>query len=141
MITVSELDQIMKECFLSSQLKKVGWGELSEQDKDVLISKATLEIDRLMFIGDKLDESQPHAFPRLVNNKIIEVYSIRSAIAQFVYDYLYLETDESIQKAKSGITSIKIADASESYSTSVIDIEGIKNSYKRYLADFIYRGC
>lgn len=131
----------MSKLFLSSQLNKIGWDKLSESNKQVLINRATDEINRLQFIGDKLDETQPNAFPRLVNDEVIDVDKIENAIAQLVYNDLYLEADETMQRIQQGITSIKIADASESYSLGKTDIEDIKNSYKKYLVDFIYRGC
>lgn len=141
MISVDELNKLMAQSFLSSQLKKIGWDDISIEDKQVLIKQADKEIDDLQFAGEKMYGLQAHAFPRIINGQIIESYRIKDAIAQYIYDSLLIETDESIKNIEKGITSIKIADASESYNLSKSDIDKMRNNYKRYLVDFIYRGC
>lgn len=141
MISVDELNKLMAQSFLSSQLKKIGWDDISLEDKQVLIKQADKEIDNLQYAGEQMYGLQAHAFPRIINGQIIESYRIKDAIAQYIYDYLLIETDESIKNIEKGITSIKIADASESYNMSKSDIDKMRNNYKRYLADFIYRGC
>lgn len=141
MISVDELNKLMAQSFLSSQLKKIGWDDISIEDKQVLIKQADKEIDALQFAGEKMYGLQAHTFPRIINGQIIESYRIKDAIAQYIYDYLLIESDESIKNIEKGITSIKIADASESYNMSKADIDKMRNNYKRYLADFIYRGC
>ena len=140
-ISVDELNKLMAQSFLSSQLKKIGWDDISLEDKQVLIKQADKEIDALQYAGERMYGLQAHSFPRIINNEIIESYRIKDAIAQYIYDYLYIESDESIKNIEKGITSIKIADASESYNLSKSDIDKMRNNYKRYLADFIYRGC
>lgn len=141
MISVDELNKLMAQSFLSSQLKKIGWDDISIEDKQVLIKQADKEIDALQFAGEKMYGLQAHSFPRIINGQIIESYRIKDAIAQYIYDYLLIESDESIKNIEKGITSIKIADASESYNLSKADINKIRNQYRKYLADFIYRGC
>lgn len=142
MITVERLNEVIASLFLTSELVKIGWNELTDTDKQILINKADNEINRLQFIGVVKEENQKNAFPRVYDTQEYGVDCVENAMAQFIYSYLFVRTDETIQKIKQGITSIKIADASESYaSSSQVDINSIENSYKKYLVDYIYRGC
>ena len=140
MVTVEQLDELMNKYFLSFQLKKIGWNDLEGTDKEVIISLVDDEFNRIQFIGDKLDDNQVTAFPRIYNGIELGVDLVERAISQFAYDYMRVNTDESMQRIMQGITSIKIADASESYSSSQTDIYKELKTYKKYLSNLIYRG-
>lgn len=141
MVTVERLDELIKGMFLSSQLNKLGWDGLFEEDKQVLINNAVTELDGLQYIGDKADVEQAHAFPRIVNGELLDVdCGVDKAIAQYCFDYLRLNSNETIERIRSGITSIKIEGASESYDVSKVDFNSLHVNYRKYLNGLIYRG-
>ena len=141
MVTVEKLDEIIKDMFLSYQLNKIGWGDLSDDDKKAVLNNAIDEINSLQYIGHKADEFQEFAFPRIVNGELLDVdCGVDKAIAQYCFDYLRLNNDETIDKIRSGITSIKIEGASESYDVSKVDFNSLHVNYRKYLNGLMYRG-
>lgn len=141
MITVDELNKLMSNMFMSSQLNKIGWNGISDDDKQVVLNNALDEINNLQFIGEKADLLQEFAFPRIVNGEELDVNcGVDKAIAQYCFDYLRINNNETIDNIKSGITSVKIEGASESYDVSKIDFDAIHRNYMKYLNGLIYRG-
>ena len=141
-MNIVALDKLIRRMFLPFQLDKIGWNELTEDNKMILLDIAMDELDRLQWIGDPVDSKQEHAWPRVINEEVIELgRGVDKAIAQYIFDYLYINNNDAINNIRSGITSIKVEGASESYaSDSNLDTSYVYKNYRRYLDGLIYRG-
>ena len=141
-MTLEELKNKVNSMFLSYQQKEYGWDDLEDTDKEAALNNANFEFNRLQYIGHKVDESQADAFPRLIYNETVETPdAIKCAIAIYCMNWIRYMTDETIQDIKKGVTGVHIGNYSESYKldTSYLDINTA--TYKKYLADWIYRGA
>ena len=140
MISVEELNTQMTEMFLSSQLESIGWNSLTEGDKSVALRAAHYEINRLQFVGEPV-VPDGDAFPRIINKEIVGIEcGVDKALCQYVYDFFKINTDKRIEMIRSGVTSVKVEGASESYNLSQVDFNSIHRNYRTYLGGLIYRG-
>ena len=143
MITVDRLDELISSTYTSHELSLIGWTDVTEDDKRALINKADKEIDKGMYIGDCLEDDQAHVFPRIYDGEVYGIDCVEDAIVNYIYNHLYIEKDERMQAIKVGISSIKVAEASESYTSNSNNsnlIHNLEVEYKGYLSDYIYRG-
>ena len=74
--TVEQADAYIAGHYLSSDELAQQWSSLSEDDKQVLLTRAHDTIDALPITGRKTDVAQPNAFPRylchLVTKKLMQ---------------------------------------------------------------------
>ena len=130
----------MQNNFLSSELNKITWDNLTDKDKEVSINKATSIINKYedVYRGEKLTSEQENSFPRVLKDgTIIGVNSdIQMAILFIIYDSLVIVFDERSELISSGVTSIEIKDAKEQFKSENV----VKHDYMSYLHKYIYRG-
>lgn len=132
------------------------WGSYNDTEKESALAKATVQIDRLPFVGMKYSNLQVRQFPRLVyyNNRVLyldvdldgEVVvpeAVEHAVyaqAKFLLDYA---NDESIIAITKGITSQSIGATSESYNQDMLPIDpktGICREAKELITPYLFVG-
>lgn len=139
LITVEQLNELMEDNFLSLELDKINWHNITPKDKEVAIKKATSVINKYetVYRGEKLNSEQEDSFPRIIDDEIIEVNSdIQMAILFIIYDSLLNVFDKRSQLINSGVTSISVEGSSEHYNKENV----VRNNYMTYLNKYIYRG-
>lgn len=113
--TVAEADELINSHFLSNNKIRKSWSELSNSDKEILLTSTTeqYDTDYMGYIGIKVNKSQTLQFPRLVNSETLEVPD------KIVIGYLVLglneisgDTADFNELRANGIKSYKIKDAS-----------------------------
>lgn len=140
LIKVEDLDYEIKHMFLSSQLERIGYNSLSNDDKEAVLNRANIEMNRLQWIGEKVTPEQPDSWPRIIDEKIVETPDrVYTAMAQYSYDYIRLMNNDTYDNLRMGITSSKVGPISESYDISKADLN-INKNYMKYLVGLIYRG-
>ena len=139
MVTVDELNEQMEGMFMSSQLNSIKWDKLSDGDKRVALNNAHAEINRLQFIGEKIDDNQVDAFPRILDKEVIEIpEAVKLAICQYCYDYIKILTNSRYDTIRAGVVSARAGSVSESYDLRHVNTS--MGTYKKYLNGLIYRG-
>lgn len=127
-ITIEEADKIINDNYLDTDDEFITWNNLSENNKAVLILRATklIDIESLKYRGKKVDIAQPMEFPRDVSNDdtLSGIYTndilncpdeIKTAIVESaINNYMKNKTEEA-SLIKKGIQSYKIKDASVSF--------------------------
>lgn len=140
MVTVEKLNELMENNFLSLELSKINWSNLTDKDKEVSIRKASSEINKYetQYRGEKLTDEQEDSFPRILDDgTIIDVNSdIQMAILYIVYNSLLNVFDKRTELISSGVTSISVEGLSEHYKKEGV----IKHNHMEYLHKYIYRG-
>jgi hypothetical protein len=113
--TVAEADELINNHFLSTNKIRKSWSELSNNDKEILLTSTTekYDTDYMGYNGIKLNKSQTLQFPRLVNSETLEVPD------KIVIGYLVLGLNQisgdfaDFNELKAnGVKSYKIKDAS-----------------------------
>ena len=73
-VTVDEANALIKELFISSDTEYKVWNALDENDKQVLLNRASSKLigeNHFLWHGKKVDSTQELDFPRLYKGKII----------------------------------------------------------------------
>ena len=136
---LDELNTKMSEMFMSSQLESIGWSELSDSDKQAALNNANDEFNRLQWIGTKADPEQADAWPRMIYGELVEMPEpVKLGLCRCVFDFTRIETNMRTELIRSGVTSVKLGNLSETYDTNLY--EKYRVNYKKYVADWIYRG-
>lgn len=71
-VDVSYADEYISKHFLSTDELRIGWEELTEEDKEVLLQRSFEAIECLPFPGRKTDPKQTTAFPRCPYTEVPE---------------------------------------------------------------------
>ena len=140
MITVEEVNSQVKSYYMPCDLDSLGWNDLSDEDKQVLVNRADAEFDTYQWIGEKVSEDQEHAFPRVVLEKTVNADKIARALAIYCVESLRVNSIENSDISTKGITSIKVEGASESYDVARINLDLYKTRHKAYLNGLTFRG-
>lgn len=69
-MTLEEANRIVEDNFMSSDSKKIYWENLKDNDKSILIYRATqkIDVDGMIYKGRKADISQKMQFPRIISD-------------------------------------------------------------------------
>lgn len=138
MITIQELNTLLPTIYLSKQLEKVDWGNVSDEDKQALITQAVAYMTGLRYRGRYKEEGQEIPFPRIINNVVVEVNdNVRKAVASIVYDLLESTTNGRKELQRHGVKSINTGGVSESYKE---EIEEVSDKYKQFIEKYLFNG-
>ena len=88
------------------------WTSLSDTDKENALSYATLKINSLEFVGDKVSNSQPLEFPRNLSTQLPN--DIKYAVCEEAY--AIIENSVHHKNHELGIESFSLGDSSFNYS-------------------------
>lgn len=142
-LSVDELNELMLECFTTSELDAIDWNNISEADKVVYIKKVTLLVDTLNYKGIKASIGQELKFPRVVDGVLIELPdSIKVFIANKIFTYVFESVNNMKYKTNKSIKKVKIGDIEEEYFDDSVSRHMSIDSYtrdmyfKRYLANY-----
>ena len=126
--TVEQADAYIASHYLSSDELAQQWSSLSEDDKQVLLTRAHDTIDALPITGRKTDVAQPNAFPRYPEKDVPD--AVRSAECELALSLSDEEANASLADYRKmvdyGIQSYSIGNFSEtllSYSKNSVEIK------------------
>lgn len=92
------------------------WQEANETEKEQAILTATRRIDRQKLKGRKVTAEQPLAFPRMAFGTVCEAPpQVKDAVCEEALALMVADTTR-LQRIAEGVQSVKIGDASETYS-------------------------
>lgn len=89
-----------------------GWDSLDTAEKEAALVSATRAIDRQAFVGKQ--RNTDHQFPREGQDEVPQV--VKDACCEEAL-FLFMADRKAIER---GVTSVKIGDASETYSDAAI---------------------
>jgi len=145
--TVAEADELINSNFLSTNKIRKSWSELSNSDKEILLTSTTeqYDTDYMGYNGIKLNKSQTLQFPRKVNSETLEVPD------KIVIGYIVLGLNEISEDTvdfnelkANGIKSYKIKDASIEFMDSDKASVSIGNTsissqvFNKYFQDYAH---
>ena len=126
--TVEQADAYIAGHYLSSDELAQQWSSLSEDDKQVLLTRAHDTIDALPITGLKTDVAQPNAFPRYPEKDVPD--AVRGAECELALSLSDEEANASLADYRKmvdyGIQSYSIGNFSEtllSYSKNSVEIK------------------
>ena len=139
---INELKSLLPSLFTSDELSKVGYGDYTDSDLEVILGRSEGFLDTLRYRGSFSEEYQAHAFPRkLDTGYVVEKNDVRvlKGLCSIFYDYLLANTSNGSREEliRQGVKSISTAGVSESYgSYAEIEKSKISLNYQKYL-DFV----
>lgn len=143
-ISLSEANDIMSDNYMSTSKELTWWNGLSDNDKSVVVISATnkLNNETLMWIGQRVDDNQSLAFPRLDVRNGIE-YDIDSTfklgILKLVINDNETSTNEYAKLISAGVTSYKIKDCSVSFDVGTLANKNLGGFNKVGIPNDIFR--
>lgn len=144
-MTVEEANEIVSNCFTDKDKESVIWNSLSNEEKQVLIQKATIKLETsLLFIGKKVRRGQKLAFPRVYKCNVIECpFAYKLGILTQGLGEAVVAADSSLSLTNNGIKQYTVEGASITFDTSRIskysmDTNGILYSVRTLLHEYIY---
>lgn len=119
-VTIAEADLYINTHYLSTDSIRINWNNLSDEDKEVVLTVSADAIDSLPWPGRKLDPNQERAFPRYPDADVpIFIHEALIENAATVTDSS--SSDEALlyQRMWSyGISSYRIGNLSETVGTA-----------------------
>lgn len=140
-LTTLELDELVLQLFTPDELDKVGWSELSDTDKSVLLTRATNYIDTFAFRGKPSSSEQDLKFPRVINKVDVGIpLQIKKCTAHLVF--LYLEDKKSSRKQlqKDGVKRVSAGKVTEEYQDNLDFYTLNKDTINGYLNKYLVKG-
>ena len=129
-VTLEEADEYIRTHYLSTDSLRLGWDNLSEDDRTVLLNKSFQAIELLPFPGRKLSPEQSSAFPRWPHKEVPAVVKwaqIENALAKS--DASNEEDAQHYEKLWTyGVESYSIGNLSESISSGTYGLRGAQNT-------------
>ena len=118
-VTLEEANEYVANHFMSSDVVRVAWESLSDDDKKVLLRNSCQAIDALTLRGRKTCTTQPGAFPRYPSDVVpIEVKEAQIANAIVLADSSSQEDVSYYDRLRTyGIKSYHIGNLSETLSS------------------------
>lgn len=145
--TVEQADAYIAGHYLSSDELAQQWSSLSDDDKQVLLTRAHDTIDALPITGRKASVDQPDAFPRCPDKEVPD--AVKSAECELALSLSDESANESLNNYRKmvdyGIQSYSIGNFSEtllSYSKNSIEIKYglISSNAKQLLTPWLTGG-
>lgn len=144
-VSIEEANTIVSETYLSDEVERTTWESLSDTDKEILLKRATRDIDTLMFRGTQvqLKSVQLLKFPRVIDCIIVEInnYIKGACVFQAISYKTSSKSKSNLRKElqSQGVTSVSIGKISESYdigsSKKLVEINSDSLAYlDRYIA-------
>lgn len=115
-LSITEADKLITACHHDKLSDK--WLALPDQDKEVHLRNATYRIDCLRFGGHKHKREQILQFPRGMSIDI--PLKVQLAAAEEALAAIDTQLLQRISLQQQGITSVKLGNASESYSDNAV---------------------
>jgi len=137
MITIQELNDLLPTIYLSKQLTAVDWDNVSDGDKQALITQAVAYMSELRFRGRYKETYQDMPFPRVIDGVVVEVNeNIKKYLCCVVYDLLSAEMDSVKKSILSGIKS----ESNDGYSVSYDKVEKISKNHEKFIKKYLFNG-
>lgn len=134
-IDVEYLDKYIKELVGSKELDILKWSTVSQDDKKVLIGKATAYIDSLNYRGKKLEIGQLNSFPRIIDGVVTSTTKVELATVYCCIAFLKQDNSKRLRLQSEGVKSIDLGGVKESYdsNSNLIDDKMVKMYLKPYI--------
>lgn len=145
--TIGEATEYVETHYLSTDEVRTSWGNLSEDDKQVLLNKAFTVIESLPFTGHKASVDQPNAFPRCPDTEVPD--AVKQAEIELALSFSDSEASETLKDYRKmvdyGINSYSIGNFSETlltYSKNSLQMQYglISEEAERLLKPWMYGG-
>lgn len=141
-----EVSNYLAQYYLPGSPEAIRWSALSDNEKDVYLRKALVQIEALPYTGFKTERNQVLEFPRNGDSTIdsrVKYAQIEYALA--LTDTLFQkEMQQRLMLQKQGIKSFKLGDLSESYvngaGRGVFPISATPHSVLVYLNTWLMGG-
>lgn len=149
-ISVEEADNIINSNYLSTSDKRKYWEDLAQDDKEVLLIRASdiLNSEDWMWIGKKEEEIQTLVFPRIDcrNIKIDIDNKFKTGLIKIVMQSVSTDTNEYKKLLSNGISSfsdggglsVKFSDTAISNSLNSENIGLSDNIFNNYFKHLTY---
>ena len=141
-LTIQELKDLAPKLYTSSELGVIGWNELSDMDRGILLDRAIEQFESLKFRGRKVVYGQSYSFPRLIGGRFIDVNdNIKKAIVSLVISGLEVGLSPRLQAQRDGVKSMSTGKMSETYRDSVPRYGSVDaRVVDKYLKSYIFKG-
>ena len=126
--TLTEANEYIASNYLSTDELLIKWGKLSNSDKEVLLKKSCVNMESILYKGQKENITQKLAFPRVrgTYHRISNGYSnggymksddekIKKAQIENALSLLDTQLQERVKLQDQNISSVKIGSLSENY--------------------------
>lgn len=115
-VTLEEANSIINELYLDDEEEKVIWSKLSDSNKEVLLRRGTIALNKFNYIGHRDVNSNPLKFPRYINGVNVIPYDIKKAtVIQSLYSQV-VKGSEYHRLRKNGVSSMTVGPSSISFS-------------------------
>ena len=143
--SVEEANMIVENEFMSQSEEAIYWNSLTnDKDKEVIIKNTTALLDKLLYLGYKVDVTNKLNWPRIIENRHVEFpYELKIALlAQGIRSYSNRSKDESKLQAM-GVKKYSTAEASIEFVTgndNKLTVYGgiYKDIYDTYIKAWTY---
>lgn len=127
-VTVVEADQYVAQFYVEDSPTSIRWTALNEPSKEIYLRQGFAQIERLPFLGTKLEDNQPAQFPRhLCNYGNVEI-PIEVKYAQIEQALSLSDVERSSESSyrrnlqREGVSSFSIGKLSESYGGADVSV-------------------
>ena len=114
-LTVQEADSRICASLLSTDVWRLAWAALSDEDKEVCLSAAMPRIEALPYTGAPALAKQARAFPRRGETEVSE--EVKTALALEACASCNTEAATRCALQEQGVKSFSVGNLSESYET------------------------
>jgi len=141
-MTLAEAETLMIDEFTSDSPELAEWKLLSESDKKIAIRRGTSIVDKLIFLGRKVNPDSDLNFPRYIHGNEYEApKAIKIAILTQSLRDLYMNKKQEMQLQAMGVKEYSVAGAGIKFDSKSTykQKNGIYTSiYEDYLVKWIY---
>ena len=144
-MSVEEADALISDVYFEDDPEYKYWESLDELNKQKLIVRGTSEIEKLHFIGYKVNAPFKLNWPRFIDGETVEIPRdvLIAILKQSLSERLESKTEE-YDLINKGVKSYSIKGASISFSDSAVNNSNKVNGniyssiYNRYLCRWVY---
>lgn len=136
-VSLLEAESIMIDNFLDTENELVVWNKLQDKNKEILLKRATVVLNKLNYIGQRDTTANKLKFPRFIKGvKCIPDEIKTGTVIQAIKGYC-LTQDDNYKNIKSGIDTLKVAENSISYKNVNVDSSNVFNEVYDIISKYI----
>lgn len=148
-ITIQEMNEYVSKYYPSSDPLRIQWESMAEDDQEVYLRRAFIQINSLPFTGKPKTTKQTLPFPRYGNFTAADLLNVKNAQAEqaiAITDTLALqEVEERIRLRRAGVVQYRIGDLQEKFQSGLpvdsnANFFGLSQKAYNYLAKWLKGG-
>lgn len=139
-ITIEEANEIVLNNYTYISEEKQVWDSLSEEDKKVVILKATKTINKEIFRGCKYTTGKL-AWPRIIDGVYVECPDdVKDGIIAQAIKSIEVEHSDEYKLKEKGVKSYSVKNASITFSDNTDRLKSgvFESVYREYLINWVY---